>query len=410
MKYNTYIAIGISAFTLVFGGCSDKDDGLDSEYGTRIEGVALSMESAETAAKIETKAVVGGVTYVVNTASDPTSKNSSTGTIDARGTNSWKLDFTLYNGKDGSGNVATTSYADGSFTGGQYVTVGADKYWKPSTDKYFPNYKNPHAELYLYPNTVDASVELDQSDASKLLKQDILYKSKGQITIAHITTVALSHKRAMLDFIISDIVPGDIQSVTVSVDSKSYNPYKVKETTTSREYLLILPEATAATIKPVVKIVTNPNATTGSSSIHYSQNIDLISSGTLGSNNCYCFTLQGNLLSLSPVTIVDWTTGEPVTGQYVAVTAYPTFKGPSTSANQTYYLYYDNKLTDGAGKAKLQAITFNDKSECTIKPDGRIITHIVKNESDYDPLKPLTSPIPLDKMLIDLIAVIDGLP
>ena len=109
-------------------------------------------------------------------------------------------------------------------------------------------------------------------------------------------------------------------------------------------------------------------------------------------------------MSLSPITIVDWTTGEPVTGEYVAVTAYPTFKG---AANETWYLYYDNKLIepDGLGgtQPKLQAMTFNDEGECTVKPDGRVITHIFKVSGMIPTdINRLITPIPLDQMYITL--------
>lgn len=401
MKRNIYITIGFWCFAFAFVGCNEKDDISEAGDANKIEGIALSLENSETGLNT-TRATVGGINYVVNTTSDPTSKSSSTGNIDSRGTLGWKLDLTLYNGN------VTTAYDKGSFTGGEYVI--SDKYWKPLTDKYYPNYKKPWAELYLYPNTVNATTDLDQSSAAKLLNQDILYKSKGQISsIAHITTIPLNHKRAMLDFIIKDISFNDIQSVTVLSGSDIYTPYNVKTTETSAgsgigtlEYLLILPEGT--TNNPTVKVVTKPNSITGSNSISYIQNIGLISSGTLGGNNCYCFTLQGNLLSLSPITIVDWTTGEPVTGEYVAVTAYPTFKG---AANETWYLYYENKLIepDGLGgtQPKLQAMTFNDKGECTVKPDGRVITHIFKVPGMIPTdINRLITPIPLDQMYITL--------
>lgn len=411
MKRNIYITIGFWCFAFAFVGCNEKDDISEAGDANKIEGIALSLENSETGLNT-TRATVGGINYVVNTTSDPTSKNSLAGAIDSRGGSGWKLDLTLYNGND------TTAYDKGSFTGGEYAIVGSDKYWKPLTDKYYPNYKKPWAELYLYPNTVNATTDFDQSSAAKLLNQDILYKSKGQISsIAHITTIPLNHKRAMLDFIIKDVAFADIATVTVIVQDGSttytYIPYLAKPTTIPSngigdlEYLLILPEtATVGTSSNpvVIKVATKPSSTTGASSITYTQSIGLISSGTLGGNNCYCFALQGNLLYLSPITIVDWTTGEPVTGQYVAVTAYPTFKGV---ANETWYLYYDNKLTEpdgfGGTQPKLQAMTFNDEGECTVKPDGRVITHIFKVPGMIPTdINGLITPIPLDQMYITL--------
>lgn len=407
MKRNIYITIGIWSLAFAFSGCNEKDEMSGNDNGTKIEGIALSLDaeaSIETGAKTNTRATLPG--YSVNTADDPThaSVNSRT---------SWKLDFTLYNGSPSS----DTSYSYADFKGGEYD--GSTQYWKPNTStaqRYFPNYKNPKVDLLLYPSTnpPSASVVTDQSVASTLLDQDILFTTKTPVQIAHniIQTpapdqkaIVLNHQRAMLDFVISDIVFADIASVTVQVGLDTYIPYLAKPTAISGsgignlEYLLILPEGT--TSNPVVKIVTKPSSTTGASAINYIQNIGLLASGALGSNNCYCFTLQGNLLSLSPITIVDWTTGIPVTGQYVAVTAYPTFKGV---AKETWYLYFDNKLKESDGvTAKLQAITFNDEGECTIKPDGRIITHIFKNTlGTPDVSNELRTPIPLDRMYITL--------
>ena len=410
MKRNIYITIGFWCLAFAFSGCNEKDEMSGNDNGTKIEGIALSLDaeaSIETGAKTNTRATLPG--YSVNTADDPThaSVNSRT---------SWKLDFTLYNGSPSS----DTSYSYADFKGGEYD--GSTQYWKPNTStaqRYFPNYKNPKVDLLLYPSTnpPSASVVTDQSVASTLLDQDILFTTKTPVQIAHniIQTpapdqkaIVLNHQRAMLDFVISDIVFADIASVTVQVGLDTYIPYLAKPTAISGsgignlEYLLILPEGT--TSNPVVKIVTKPSSTTGASAINYIQNIGLLASGALGSNNCYCFTLQGNLLSLSPITIVDWTTGEPVTGQYVAVTAYPTFKGV---ANETWYLYYDNKLTEpdgfGGTQPKLQAMTFNDEGECTVKPDGRVITHIFKVPGMIPTdINRLITPIPLDQMYITL--------
>ncbi|HHV87203.1 MAG TPA: hypothetical protein GXX42_15580, partial [Petrimonas sp.] len=170
------------------------------------------------------------------------------------------------------------------------------------------------------------------------------------------------------------------------------------------EYMLILPETETTTgNKMTVEYSTVGDAIR--QPIQYKQTIVLNTNNALGSNNCYCFTLSGKEMKISPVTIVNWTTGQPVSGEYVAVTAYPTFKGP---ANSTYYFYYDNQLTNTDGTAKLQTITFNNEGECTIKPDGRVITHIFKISNpigvDWNSYK-LVSPIILgntEKMYIDL--------
>jgi len=412
MKRNIYMTIGLCYFAFAFSGCSEKDEQSGNDSGTKIEGIALSMNGSTTEINAETRASVGGVTYVINTSADPTYSSSTTGSLVARGTAGWKLDLKLYNGKNASGTVEGTLYTAGSFTGGTYDT--SKKYWIPTSDKFFPNYFNFYAEAWLYPNAVDAGIAQDQSTVDKLVAQDILYKEKGTtaITIAHTPTVTLSHKRAILDFIISDVIKRDIAEVTVLVGSTPMVPCLVKETTLMKgstptgavdlEYMLILSEGPTNAI--TVQIKTNPNATI-EQAITYKQTVN--TGVTLISNACYCFKLQGNQLIISPVTITDWTTGKPVTGEYLGVTEYPTFKG---AANETWYLYFDNKLTepDGLGgtKAKLQTITFNNEGECTIKPDGRIITHIFKGSKPTN-LSDLSSgilatPIVLNNMYITL--------
>lgn len=219
-------------------------------------------------------------------------------------------------------------------------------------------------------NAVDAGIAQDQSTVDKLVAQDILYKEKGTtaITIAHTPTVTLSHKRAILDFIISDVIR-DIAEVTVLVGSTPMVPCLVKETTLMKgstptgavdlEYMLILSEGPTNAI--TVQIKTNPNATI-EQAITYKQTVN--TGVTLISNACYCFKLQGNQLIISPVTITDWTTGEPVTGEYLGVTEYPTFKG---AANETWYLYFDNALKESDGiTPKLQKITFNNEGNAQL--------------------------------------------
>lgn len=209
----------------------------------------------------------------------------------------------------------------------------------------------------------------------------------------------------MINFKFEGLVRDDISESTVLVQlgTDVYTPYNVR-TTDTLEYMLILPETETTTgNKMTVEYSTVGDAIR--QPIQYKQTIVLNTNNALGSNNCYCFTLSGKEMKISPVTIVNWTTGQPVSGEYVAVTAYPTFKGP---ANSTYYFYYDNQLTNTDGTAKLQTITFNNEGECTIKPDGRVITHIFKISNpigvDWNSYK-LVSPIILgntEKMYIDL--------
>lgn len=383
MKHTTYL-ITVLLGVLFLGGCDKSDSPVVGEELQQFEGVALQLGETELSAEATMRAKVGGVDYAVNTSEDPT---LNANLISKR--SGWKLDFSLYNGKNASGSVDATPYADASFTAGVYNSGTSS--WIPNPDRqlYFPNYFKPHVEAWLYPSTKDAAVETDQSTEEKLLVQDILHRAKsvlpGNTTepFGKKLSIQLSHQRAMLNFKFQDIAREDIDeaSVRVFVGSTGYQPYKVRESGVL-EFLLILPENTKidATNKMIISYNTKENNPI-EQSIHYKQEVALNNGNELGSNNCYCFTLSGKELKISPVTIVNWVTGEPVSGEYVAVTAYPTFKGPN---NKTFYFYYDNQLTeDGSldGTPKLQEINFNNDGECTIKPDGRIITHIFKNDS-----------------------------
>lgn len=392
MKHSFYIYMITPILAFNLAGCSKTDEVNIGDDMQQIESIALGLGTAKTSAA--TRATVGSVTYAVNTAEDPT---SSTNFITKRST--WLLDFHLFNNNIVSG----TKYDDGSFDGGIYS--GGN--WKPNPDKqlYFPNYWNPKAKLLLYPSgDKDDNVDTDQSGSDKLLKQDLLVYDGG-IQIAKKITVELSHRRAMINFKFEGLVRDDISESTVLVQlgTDVYTPYNVR-TTGTLEYMLILPETETTTgNKMTVEYSTVGDAIR--QPIQYKQTIVLNTNNALGSNNCYCFTLSGKEMKISPVTIVNWTTGQPVSGEYVAVTAYPTFKGP---ANSTYYFYYDNQLTNTDGTAKLQTITFNNEGECTIKPDGRVITHIFKISNpigaDWNSYK-LVSPIILgntEKMYIDL--------
>lgn len=220
----------------------------------------------------------------------------------------------------------------------------------------------------------------------------------------------MKHANGMLDFIVNDITENQIKTATVTIGGTTYQPYKTK--TSPVEYLLIVPvttEATAEVHNPIIEITTNYGSI-------YKQKIQLIGAKNnkkvitnYTENTCYCFTLRGLELLLSPITVTDWSTGEAVAGDYIAVTAYPTFRG---TPNTTYYVYYDNCLKNENGSAKIQVIKFNSRGECTLKPDGRIITHIFKdNAADKIPTdtNKLTTPITLGAMVIDLTEAINAL-
>jgi hypothetical protein len=417
MKHKT---LYIYAVVLILGfnvaGC-DKNDNIDVNGDmVEIDGVALGLGGVDLSSGTEatTRASVGGIDYAVNTNDDPT---SNANLISNR--SGWKLDFSLYNG-NASGSVDGTPYDAASFTAGVYDDT--NNTWKPSPDKQllFPNYFKPHVEAWLYPSTKDAAVATDQSTEEQLIAQDILHRAKsvlpGNTTepFGKKLSIQLSHQRAMLNFKFQDIVREDINEVTVKVKvgGTDYTPYSLRAAGVL-EYMLILPEDTPAATEIIVEYVTVGNDLL--LPIEYKHKVNLGITGALGSNNCYCFTLSPKEMTISPVSVINWVTGEPVLGEYVAVTAYPTFKGPK---NQTFYFYYDNKLTvDGTlnGTPKLHEISFNNDGECTIKPDGRIITHIFNtnslSEADWVEYK-LAEPIILgdaEKMYIDLETIINNL-
>lgn len=392
MKQFKYLT---SIFSLLLAtaisGCSEKEYFVeDSERGIAIESISVALEGMDSSAEASTRTTTE-TKFSVNTNSDPTKTDLAT-----RGSNEWKMDFSLYNGSD------NTLYNGGSFTGGGYN----DGNWTPS-DKYFPNYKEPKAEVYLYPNEwtmANSTPALTQDTDVLLLAQDVLFKAKGTIRVAHEVNIELQHKHAMLDFMIEDVTLSEINAVTVEVGNQTYTPYNVTtdESAGKKEYMLILPEGTKE--NPVVIIETENGE--NSDKIIYRQTINVIANGTkeLGSNQCYCFTLQGAELKISPVTVISWTTGASLPGEYIAVTAYPTFKAAS-HANETYYFYYDNNLMEEDGTPKLQKITLNQDGECTIKPDGRVLTHIFKEDEENktpDENNKLSSAVILNEMVINL--------
>lgn len=411
--------------TFAASGCSNESlPSNEEEQALPIEGILLSMGQAEASNNDAATRATTINGYSVNVVGkDPTKVDLATVRKD------WLLDFALYNGEN--------KYATGSFEEGTYNK--ANEYWiKTGTTYYFPNYLSPGAELMLYPDAkkADKNAITDNQATTSLLQQDVLMQKNNSngthplITPAHIVIkgktdtktegIHMVHKHAMLDFIISDINTADIAEVKVEVTTKEnpsvttkYTPYEITGLTGKKEYMLILPEATDT--DPVVTVTTNSGSEVDA--IRYRQTVKIISTKypQLGTNNCFCFTLKGKALELSPITIVDWARGEAIQGEYIAVTAYPTFKAKENK-NQTFYFYYDNKLTESNGsngmKAKLQKITFNQDGECTIKPDGRIITHIFKdNATDKTPSEKneLATPITLGAMVIDLTNIIKDL-
>lgn len=417
---HTATLILASFFALSFSSCGEQDEVMNhtenGEKGIAIESITATlqgMQGATTRADIPMKEG-----FSVNREGiDPTYAS-----IEDRGKDGWKMDFTLYNGDD--------QYNDGSFTG---ATYSESKWTWGGEQKYFPNYTKPDAEAVLYPtpgtNNPEIAKNQSKEDGSDLLAQDILVRGKDTISVAHTITLQFKHKHSMLDFVIKDVNREDIEEVKVSMDGESnfdYIPYQVTKETTgvgNIEYMLIVPEGSAT--NPIVRIVTK-KGTNNTQSITYKQTIGILekenSTETLAANTCYCFTLQGVNLEISPITILNWATGESLPGEYIAVTAYPTFKAEGY-AGKTFYFYYDSKLKEN-GMSKLQTITFNENAECTIKPDGRILTHIFYTENQVkdildskegnktpvdEAIGKLDSPVILGAMVVDVEAAIKSI-
>lgn len=337
----------------LFFACSEKTPVEELEDTKSWKGLVVEMENRTIDGEDLTRATSD---FVVNTANDPT--------LDATritGGLGWTLDVTVYDKDDTPYAPATANW---SYSG---------TYWVPDHEIYLPSYVKPHVDAVMSAPAPDwnGTIAADQSTANKLLSQDRLEQNGSAYTMtpAHMVKITMRHRYSMLDFILSgvdldDITPG---SVKVIIGSNEYTPYQVGST---GEFLLIMPLGKS-----------NPKVTlTTLSGTPYSAEINISSTVR---NTCYCVKLRGLELLLSSVTVIDWTTGEALAGQYTAPSTYPTFRG---TPNQTVTLYYDNGLS--------QAITFNARGEVTEKPLGRTIIQI---DSQV-----LTPPVILDQMYIDL--------
>ncbi len=387
MKQYIHIIKMIPA-ALLLCACSDTDNlpASEEEFGPQVEEFTASMTSISAGTEVRAAS-----TYIVNTSNDPT----KTLMKDRSG---WEMDVQIYKGEN--------AYTPGEAT------------YKYETDKWniqnnatlrFPNYTKQKIKATFHPSSWSTStttaIATDQSgkEGAKILAQDILIEKEAgkSYNPAKKIEIKMKHANSMLDFIIKDVTADDIASVTVTIAGTTYTPYQAKANPI--EYLLIVPTTTTTDAKsPTIKIETKAGAT-------YQQEIKLIGAmkgnSTISNyevNTCYCFTLNGLELILSPITITDWSTGAVEAGDYIAVTAYPTFRG---TPNMTYYVYYDNCLKDDTGKAIMQEIKFNSRGECTIKPDGRIITHI-GTTNELNNAKELASPVLLSDMIVDLNAAI----
>lgn len=375
-----YYRLIIIALAVSLYACSEVEQAEQTEpRGPEVTDVVAMLDDKN--ADVNTRAIAD---YAVNKeGKDPTkTKENLSDRTD------WLLDVQIYKGDD--------VYADGKVTGCIYDTSDAGKVgrWKVPSNSliYFPNYTKQKIALTLRPAawTVGATTIAETQNTKKLLLAQDVLKEKDLATKynpAHIIIeppVLLKHTHSMIDFILKDIAESEIDTVEVKVGNITYAPYAV---TPKKEYLLILPPDTK--VNPVIHVTTTAGK-------KYIQSVTLITDKRTeyGENNCYCFTLQGVELKISPITIADWATGEAISGDYVGVTEYPTFRGP---ANTSCELYYDNNLVDGSGIEIWQTLTFNSRGECTVKPFGR---KIIKIKANSKPEK--TIEVILGDMIVDL--------
>lgn len=347
----------IVAFTTV--SCSEKiSDSEEEGVGVEVTQISATIDSDIDIELPLTKASLVQL-------SDP-----STTSIVNRGALGWKLDVQIY--KSGSPYLTSNTYLYNSSN--RWIPT-------PGITTYFPNYFSQQCEFTLYSVSPNADIVKDQTIADDMLLQDKLY-IKTAMAPAHILNPTLKHANSMLDFTFEK-VPFDIGSITVKLGSDIYTPYRVPLTS---HYLLIIPPTT--NVDPVVILNTVAGA-------QYQQTVDIIQNVNLGNrqktdvNNRYIFTLIGYDLTLSPISILDWVSGGMVAGEYVAQTAYPTFRGP---ANTSCSLVFDNGLT--------QQLNFDSEGEITIRPNGRTITTI--NGNSYS--------VTLSQMIIDLTPYINVIP
>lgn len=361
----------------VFAGLScEKNDATEQEGMVSIDSVGASMESAEPLTK---------AAYSFN--------DITTTPLADRGTAGWKLYFKMQC-RDNDGEWAT---ADLTTSDDKYYVYDATTKWKPQdADKTlkFPNYKQVrHGEFLLTTNSDFSQVAIpeNQSTESTLLSADDLFINDRKINPAHELNVSLKHANSMLDFYFETDV---LHTVKVKVGNTEYTPYiqpATGEGATNdgkRHYLLILPHTTDT--NPVIEIVTTGN-------IVYQQTVPIITTTrtTYGRNNRYVFTFSGLELKLSPITLKDWTTGKSYPGEYIAIVAYPTFRG---TVNTMYKVTYENDLSD--------QFTINSFGENTFKASGSKITEVVK-DADGDGNLENETPMVVNATLSDYDMIVD---
>lgn len=356
-------AIITFAYLFLWSSCSNEEVISVVTAEQQATGFVAEINGMDINGTVQTRAAGD---FSVNTNLDPTTANRTTG---------WEMNVVIYNRQ-----VNTSIY-------NQSVCEWGGSNWKPVNPIYFPNYLKQNVEASLYPVgwTSATPIAVDQSSPQVLLQQDILvqrgYPSKEIVTPAHIPTIQLQHRYAMLDFILNEVdsTQVDKSSIKVLVGNDIYTPYRVANTV-DMEYLVILP---LEVINPKVTLTT-----TGGIKYVEEIKISAIHANGTRSNYCYCANLQGVELTLSSVTVADWEYGTAIAGQYVTPASNPTFKGP---AGDEVTLVYEN--------GEQQTIYFNRWGETTIRPAGATITKLIRsNGSDVTP----NPPIRLQGMYIDL--------
>ena len=374
-----YFKILLPALALsIMASCSKSPEtGPVDEEKILVEQAGLSLgETTADNGNPVTRAVVGD--FSVNGSRDVTARLA--------GRNLWDLFVQIYKGN------STYQWGAGHFT---YVS---DDTWQApynptdvSQNIYFPNYTRQKVSAKMTPPAWNGTIAQDQSDAAKIFAQDVLEQNgNGTVVLlpAKKPSIALRHANSMLNFIIDGINMDDIDwqtldlgnisanAITVEANGVRYLPFKITGSTHDAEYMVILPLGAQ---NPTVHLVTKDGA-------HYVQQIN---TGTTAANVCYCASLLGLELTLSSVTVINWTFGEAISGDYTTVTSYPTFRGP---ANREITVTYFNGL--------MQTFSFNEKGENTIKPLGRRIVAIQLTGGSLIDLS--SDPIILNSMIVDL--------
>lgn len=360
-RYNYYLLL--SVILLLATGCSQEQEIVPVSDAKEITALAAEMGDMQIGG-IETRAIPG---FAVNTSQDPTMN------LNAR-TTGWTLSVSVFDAQAGN-----SLY-------NQSLCTWNGSAWIPDNIMYFPNYLRQQVEATLYPTgwTSGTPIVFDQGNANVLITQDILMQQgspRATVRPAHIPVIPMEHMYSMLDFVIHDADPAqiDLTSIQVHDGNNIYIPFRVPDAT-KMEYMVILP---LGVINPKVTLTTVDG-------LRYVEEIEITEVHPSGTqrNTCYCANLYGVELLLSSVTVADWLYGPALAGQYTTIASNPTFHGP---VGGEVTLIYDN--------GQEQTIFFNRWGESTVQPLGRTIVQLRRSDDQVITLNP---PIVLRSMYIDL--------